>query len=457
MELLESLGSLLQNGITLVAMGVVLIPFGIWIPAAVLISTLPALFVVLRYTLVQHEWRHRTTADERRSWYYDWLLTSREAASELRLFGMGPRFHSNYQALRQGLRRERMSLAQQEGLAELAAGGFGLLVAGAAMVWMVWKATRGLVSLGDLTLFYQAFNQGQRLMRSLLENVGQLYSNVLFLGNLFEFLTLQPKMIDRAHPLPAPKPILEGIRFDRVCFSYPGSQEATLKDFSLHIPAGQIVAIVGLNGAGKSTLVKLLCRFYDPDEGSIELDGIDLRDLPIEELRQQMTALFQEPVRFNTTVAESIALGNSAANARRSDIRAAAQVAGAAEIIHRLPQGYDTPLGKWFANGAELSAGEWQRLALARAFFRQAPILLLDEPTSAMDPWAEADWLERFLELAKGRTTLMITHRFTTAMRADVIHVMEEGCIVESGSHEELLRKGGRYAASWAAQMGEGR
>jgi ATP-binding cassette subfamily B protein len=212
---------------------------------------------------------------------------------------------------------------------------------------------------------------------------------------------------------------------------------------------------VGLNGAGKSTLVKLLCRFYDPDEGSIELDGIDLRDLRIEELRQQMTALFQEPVRFNTTVTESIALGNSAANTCRSDIRAAAQVAGAAEIIQRLPQGYDTPLGKWFANGAELSAGEWQRLALARAFFRQAPILLLDEPTSAMDPWSEADWLERFRELAKGRTTLMITHRFATAMSADVIHVMDEGCIVESGSHEELLRNGGRYAASWAAQMTE--
>jgi len=457
-QLLESLGSLLQNGITLAAMAVVLIPFGVWIPAAILVSTVPALFVVLRYTLVHHEWTRRTTADERRSWYYDWLITSREAASELRLFGMGPRFHLSYQALRQGLRRERMNMAQRQGLAELAAGGFGLLVTGAAMVWMVWRATRGLVSLGDLTLFYQAFNQGQRLMRSLLENVGQLYSNVLFLGNLFEFLTLQPKVIDRAGPVPAPKRILEGIRFDRVSFSYPGSREAILRDFSLNIPAGQTVALVGLNGAGKSTLVKLLCRFYDPDQGSIELDGIDLRDFPIQELRKQMTVLFQEPVRFNTTVGENIALGNSDANACHLDVvgvRSAARVAGADDIIQGLPEGYDTLLGKWFANGAELSAGEWQRVALARAFFRQAPILLLDEPTSAMDPWAEAEWLERFMELAEGRTTLMITHRFTTAMRADVIHVMEEGCIVESGSHEELLSQGGRYAASWAAQMGK--
>jgi len=457
-ELLESLGSLLQNGITLVAMGMVLIPFGVWIPAAIVASTLPALFVVLRYTLVQHEWRRRTTANERRSWYYDWLLTSREAASELRLFDMGPRFQSSYQALRRGLRRERMELAQRQTLAELAAGVFGLLVTGAAMVWMVWKATRGLVSLGELTLFYQAFNQGQRLMRSLLENVGQLYSNILFLGNLFEFLTLQPKVIDRADLVPAPKAILQGIRFVRVSFSYPGSHQPTLHEFSLNIPAGQTVAIVGLNGAGKSTLIKLLSRFYDPDEGRISLDGVDLRDLPIQELRRQMTVLFQEPVRFNTTVAESIALGDTNADDDRPDalaVRSAARVAGADDIVQGLPDGYDTLLGKWFANGTELSAGEWQRLALARAFFRQAPILLLDEPTSAMDPWAEAEWLESFLELAGGRTTLMITHRFTTAMRADVIHVMEQGCIVESGNHEELLRKGGRYATSWAAQMGQ--
>ena len=275
-QLLESLGSLLQNGITLVAMAIVLVPFGIWIPAAIFISTLPALFVVLWYTLLHHEWRHRRTPDERRSRYYDWLLTSREAASELRLFGMGQRFHSNYQALRQGLRGEWKNLAQRWALAELAAGSFGLLITGAAMLWMVWKATRGLVSLGDLTLFYQAFNQGQRLMRSLLENVGQLYSNILFLGNLFEFLTLQPKVIDRPYPLPVPKPSLGGIRFQGVSFSYPSSQHAALKDFSLSIPARQTVALVGVNGAGKSTLIKLLCRFYDPDEGHIELDGVDL-------------------------------------------------------------------------------------------------------------------------------------------------------------------------------------
>jgi ATP-binding cassette subfamily B protein len=285
--------------------------------------------------------------------------------------------------------------------------------------------------------------------------VGQLYSNILFLGNLFEFLALQPRVINRPYPLPVPKPNLGRICFHGVSFNYRSSQQAALKDFSLSIPARQTVALVGVNGAGKSTLIRLLCRFYDPDQGHIELDGVDLRDLSIEDMRRQITVLFQEPVHFHETVAENISLGDLKRNADRVDIEAAARAAGAEEIVRRLPKGYDSLLGRSFANGAELSVGEWQRIALARAFFRQAPILLLDEPTSAMDSWAEADWLERFRELAKGRTTVMITHRFTTALRADVIHVMKGGRIVESGSHEELLGKGGRYAASWAKQNGE--
>jgi ATP-binding cassette subfamily B protein len=240
-----------------------------------------------------------------------------------------------------------------------------------------------------------------------------------------------------------------------VNFRYPGSRDPALHNFSLDIPAGQIVAIVGANGAGKSTLVKLLCRLYDPDAGRIEIDGTDIRQYPLAELRRMMTVLFQNPVHYHATVTENIGLGDASegsATSQTSAVRAAAQAAGAARMIEQLPAGYDTLLGKWFDDGTELSGGQWQRLALARACWRQAPIILLDEPTSAMDPWSEADWMDRFRAHAAGRTAIMITHRMTTAMRADTIHVMRYGRIVESGGHGALSTHGGFYTQAWATQ-----
>ena len=319
---------------------------------------------------------------------------------------------------------------------------------------MGWKAVRGLASLGDLALFYQAFQQGLGLMRTLLSSVGQLYQNSLFLGNLYEFLALEPKVVDPPVAAPAPWPLGEGIRFRDVTFRYPGRERPILRHFNLTLPAGHIVTIVGPNGAGKSTLVKLLCRFYDPEEGSVELDGLNLKALAMEDLRSQIAVLFQSPVHFNASVAENIAMGDLRAADERAGIEAAARAAGADGIVERLPHGYDNVLGTWFQEGMELSVGEWQRIALARAFLRQAPLIIFDEPTSAMDPWAEADWMKRFRQLVAGRTAVIITHRFTTAMFADAIHVMTEGQIVESGSHAELLARGGMYAQGWVTQMG---
>jgi ATP-binding cassette subfamily B protein len=449
--LVESLGSLLQNGITLVAMAAVLIPFGVVLPLALLVSTLPALYAVLKSSLARHEFNHRSTAVERQTWYYESLLTSGPSAAEIRLFNLGGYFQAAYKALRRQLREGRLKLARQRTWADFGAALAGTAVSGAAMLWMVARAVHGLISLGDLALFYQAFTQGLGLARSLLENMGRLYENSLFLGNLFAFLELQPRIAAPLRAAKLPDVITTGICFRNVSFRYPDSDRDALRDFNLTVTPAQSVAIVGPNGAGKTTLLKLLCRFYDPTEGTIEIDGLPLRAFSPEELRSRISVLFQQPMQYDASAGDNIRYGDLNISDPRA-IHAAAADAGATELIARLPQGFKTHLGKSFLAGTELSVGEWRRLAMARTFFRRAPIVLLDEPTSAMDPWAEIEWAERFRSIAGGRIAILITHRFTTAMFADVIHVMSEGRIVESGRHEELISAEGLYAQGWAAQ-----
>ncbi len=449
LALIENLGGLAQNGITLIAMAGVLTTFGFWLPLALLASTLPAFYVVVRYAVRQHQWWVQTTQDDRRASYYGYVLTSREHAPELRLLGLAPYFQSCFAAVRSKLAGERIALAKGQSVAEFGAGTAALGVSGLSLLWMGARAAHGQANAGDLALFYQAFQQGLGLMRTLLGNVGQIYRNSLFLEGLFQFLDLKPAITDAAHPAEIPNPLRLGIRFREVAFRYPGSTRFALQDFSLDVPAGKITAIVGENGAGKSTLIKMLCRFYDPESGSVEMDDRNLRDLALDDIRRRITVLFQEPAHYNATVAANIAPGNGTPLAMIED---SARDAGADIIAATLPQGYDNMLGRWFADGAELSVGEWQRVALARAFLRGAPVLILDEPTSAMDPWAEADWLERFRKLAAARTTIIITHRFTTARIADRIAVMVGGRVIEQGSHAELLARGGRYADGWIAQ-----
>ncbi len=449
--LIENAGSLLQSFITLSAMGWVLLSFGIWIPLLLALGTLPALVVVLRHTVHFHRWRLNNTAAIRKTTYYDLMLTQRETAAEMRLFGLGPHFQALFQALRLRLRRELVQLSRSEALAQGVAALIGLASMAGALAWMGRLALRGTIGLGDLALFYQAFFQGQRMMRSLLGNAGEIYRNLIFLENLFEFLALSPRMDEPAQPLPHPG-LRKEIVLHNVTFAYPGSSRPALDNFSMVIPAGQITAIVGENGAGKSTLIKLLCRFYDPEKGRLTIDGTDIRDLSCSTLRQRITVLFQDPVRYHDTVFNNIAFGDINNSPDMDQIQTAAFASGADAPIKHLTHGYQAILGKWFG-GAELSGGEWQRLALARAFLRNAEFIILDEPTSAMDSWAEADWLMRFRQLVAGRTALIITHRFTTALQADMIHVVEQGRIVESGSHPQLLAQKGRYATSWSRQM----
>ena len=434
-------------------MAAILIPYGILLPVALFLSTLPAFYVAMRFDRKYHRWWQDATVNRRWVQYYDMVLTNAYCAAEVRLFGLGPRLRESYQALRRRLRGERIKQMQMQSFARLGAGVAALLVASAAMVWMGWRAMNGLATLGDLALFYQTFSRGQGLVQGLLSNLGRIYTHSLFLGNLFKFLELKPQVCSPEQPVPMPRSLQHGIEFRDITFSYPGSTRPALEDFSLTIPAGKIVAIVGANGAGKTTLLKLLCRFYDPEKGGIELDGVDLRKFSVDELWRQLTVLFQHPVNHHATASDSIAMSEFDLEPSAAEIESAARDAGAHDFLARLPQGYDTLLGKWFGAGAELSGGEWQRVATARAYLRRSPIIMLDEPTSFMDSWSEVDWFSRFRKLAAGRTGLMITHRFTIAMRADIIHVMEKGEIVESGTHHELLAMDGLYSQSWAAQM----
>ncbi len=439
--LMESLGSLLQNAVTLIAMAVVILRFGIWPIGVLVIGTLPALYVVLTSAVRQHQWVVRATPEERKARYYDWLLTARDAAAELRLFALGNYFETAYGMLRQKLRGEQARIVRQKAFAELLAATFALASSAAAIGWMGWRAIKGWVSPGDLAMFYQAFQQGLGLMNALLSNVGQIYASTLFLGGLFDYLALKPKISNPTSPVPLRPLAGVEINFRNVSFRYPGTQHDALKGLNLTIPAGSIAAIVGPNGAGKSTLLKLLCRFYDPDSGSVEIGGLDLRSVAIDDLRRCVTVLFQQPVHYNATAKQNIALGalNQQSDDLDQEIVRAAVEAGADDIFRQFPAGYDQLLGRWFADGTELSVGEWQRIALARAFLRRAPVLILDEPTSAMDPWAEADWLSRFRSLAAGRTVIMITHRFAAARLADQVHIMANGRIIESGAPDHLL------------------
>jgi ATP-binding cassette, subfamily B, bacterial len=451
--LLENLGELITSTLTLLSVAVVLLPLGIWLPLGLLLSSFPPFYVMYKNNQIENQWRLQNTSTQRYIDYYENILTEREFAAEVRLFALGDRFHNAYQKLREKLRTEKMGLMRSRSLAQFSASFLSLVILGIALSWMVSQMARGKLSLGDLALLLQSLWLAQGLLHSLLGNFSKIYQNLFLLQDLFEFLSLQPLLRNESAEYRLQNVgLTKGICFEQVSFYYPGSQRLALDGFTLTIPVGQIVAIVGENGAGKSTLVKLLCRFYDPEAGRITIDGVDVRDIPTAELRELFSVMFQFPARYQDTVANNIAIGAFATNPTGDEIEAVASMTGADIAIQQLPEGYDSLLGTRFG-GSELSGGQWQRLALARAWLREAPIVVLDEPTSAMDAWAEANWLGRLRELAEERTVIIITHRFTTAQQADMIHVMAEGRVVESGTHQELLVKGGSYAESWKMQV----
>jgi ATP-binding cassette subfamily B protein len=451
-SIVKNLTSAGQALVTLVSMAALLLTLHWAIGLIVLGAAIPGALVRFIYSRKLYSWQRRRTETERKAYYAHWLLTDSNHAKEIRLFGLGERFCGWYRELRQKLRRELIGRAARRSLAELGAGAAAVLAVFSTFAYIAWRAIQGFMTVGMMVAYYQAFQTSLGSLQAVLRGFAALYEDNLFLSYFDEFMALEQRVLQPTDPKPVPRPLTEGIRLDGVDFSYPDTERIALRDISLTIRPGDVTAFVGPNGSGKTTLVKLLCRLYDPTAGSITLDGTDLRRFDVADLRRHMSVIFQDFAQYQLAVRENIRLGNVDLCGIDPAIETAARHAGAHETITGLRHGYDTVLGKWFDEGEELSVGEWQKIALARAFVRDAQILVFDEPTSALDPQAERDVFQHIRELAKGRAVVLISHRFSTVRNADHIHILDQGRITESGAHEELMALGGQYAEMYEVQ-----
>ncbi len=444
----------IQSSISLLAMIGLLLSFHWGVAVILLAAALPGVLVKLKFSKINWTWQRKRTETERKSRYIHWLLTSVAHAKELRLFGLGEYFRKQYTALRIILREEILDISKRRATKDFISQAIATLLIYGSLAFIAKQAYIGLITIGGMVMYFQAFQRGLGFLKGLLGSIAGLYEGNLFLSNLFDFLDIKPSVIDPVTPKAFPKTITDGIEFKNINFSYSTSKNKVLNNINLKINPGEMLALVGENGSGKTTFVKLLCRLYDPASGQITINNTCIKDFKVNDHRGNIGVIFQDYAKYHLTVSDNISLGDIQHAPDETTIKKAAQAADADKLIKELPNDYQTVLGRSFKGGQELSIGQWQKIALARAFIRNAPIVILDEPTSALDAKAEHAVFDKFREIVKDKTSVIISHRFSTVRMADRIAVMHEGQIIEHGTHDELIKLNGKYKEMYTIQAG---
>jgi ATP-binding cassette subfamily B protein len=443
----------IQNVITLVSTGILLLAFNPWIAVLLFGATVPSFIAQNKYSSLYFRLLSWRAPEARRMNYFEHVLTVDTSAKEVKLFGLGEPLLKRYTDTFWKIFEEDEHLARRRSWISLFWGVVASVSYYAAFAWIIYGTINGNVPIGTgLVTYIALLRNSQSTFQGLFDNLNRLYENGLFMDNLFSFLNLTPQMAPIANPHPMPAKLVQGLEFRDLSFRYPDREDWALRHVNLVIRPGEKIALVGQNGAGKTTLIKLLTRLYDPTEGQILLDGVDLRDYDPEELRNRIGVIFQDFVKFQLSARENIGFGQINMLDDTARIENSAERGGADEVVAELPDGMDTMLGRWFQKGHELSGGQWQKIALSRAFMRDGEVLVLDEPTSALDAEREYEIFQRFRDLTEGKIAVLISHRFSTVRMADRIAVIENGQISELGSHEELLELGGTYARLFEMQ-----
>ena len=450
--MIQAIGRLIQQLVTTLTLSISIMFFSPWLLLLLVVGVIPAFVGETHFAFLGYAKNFRQTPIRRQLDYLRLLGGSKEAAKELKLFGLRGFLTGRFKTLSDEVYHQDIALARKKVIAGSLLSTIGTAGYYTAYIYAVWRTVTGVFSFGTLTFLANAIRDASSNLQQTFSTLSTIADQALFMTDLIAFFEMKPSIRSKVNALPAPRPILRGFEFRNVSFRYPGSPRLVLNQLNFHLRTGERVALIGENGEGKTTIVKLLTRLYDPVEGQVLLDGVDLREYDLDDLYREIGVIFQDFMRYEMTARENISVGRIEQVNDLKSLQESAQKSMAVDVLRKLPAGMDQMLGRRFDGGVDLSGGEWQKIALARAYLRDAQVLVLDEPTSALDARSEYEVFKRFAELTAGKMALFISHRFSTVRMADRIVVLEKGQIAEEGDHETLTSLGGRYAEMFELQ-----